>query len=476
MKIKNIKICNYRNLNGLEVHLHDTINFIVGENNLGKSNFLNLLNILFTKRAFEKDDFFDKDNPIEIEFTLKLDECEIGNFDDLIDADNPVNEITIKAIQDNFEENLKFEHLGSGESIHPNKIRAINYVHYDSLRNPITEISFDKMRGAGTFLNHLIKKKMENKSLNDADLIKSDNQDFQDLLSEVNTTLKKIKSFKDHSISAKLETEIANLLTKLVLLKDSTDRGLDKIGYGVQFSMLIALSILEKLVSISQNKNFQSFDYSIESSNKKAISLLLGLDEPEIHLHPYMQRALVKYLFNIIENRDADFSEILKEAFDFDKVIGQVIIVTHSPNILFNDFRHVIRFYNKAQKLTIKSNINLQEQAKKHFLMQFQYIKEAFFSKCVILVEGEGELGSFPLFAKNMGYDFDDLGISVIKAGAVDSVSPLLELLEKFGIPCIGIIDNDLDRQNKYNDINNLFKTLKQDFEAEIITSGTRIK
>lgn len=467
MKIKHIKIQNYRNLDGKEVYLHETINFIVGENNLGKSNFLNLLNILFSKRnGFEKEDFFDKNNPIEIEFALKLEDFEKGNFEDLIDAEN-TNQIRIKAVQESFEENLKFEHLDSGEKIMLTKIRNINYVHYDSLRNPITEISFDKVRGAGNFLNHLIKKKMKGSSLKDSDLIKSDNQDFTNLLSEVNATLQKIKFFKDHCITAKFETEIENLLTKLVLLKDTNERGLDKIGYGVQFSMLIALSILEKLVLISQDKNFQAFDYPVESPEKKAISLILGLDEPEIHLHPYMQRALVKYLVNITENKDTNFSEILKDVFDFDKVIGQVIIVTHSPNIVLNDYKQFIRFYLETNNLNVKSGNEITITDDKHIYKLFLQIKEAFFSRCIIVVEGDTEPASFPLFAKKMGFDFDELGITVLGVGGKNHIEKVMQILDNFGIANVGL--RDLDDKNIFKE-GNLYYTVRRDFEEEIVS------
>ena len=67
---------------------------------------------------------------------------------------------------------------------------------------------------------------------------------------------------------------------------------------------------------------------------KKSISLIIGLDEPEIHLHPYMQRSLIKYLNNVITNNNADFKTLIKELCDIDEFIGQVIVVTHSPNIL----------------------------------------------------------------------------------------------------------------------------------------------
>lgn len=49
MRIKDISVENYRNLNSATITFDESCNFIVGENNLGKSNILNLLNIIFTR-------------------------------------------------------------------------------------------------------------------------------------------------------------------------------------------------------------------------------------------------------------------------------------------------------------------------------------------------------------------------------------------------------------------------------------------
>ena len=53
-----------------------------------------------------------------------------------------------------------------------------------------------------------------------------------------------------------------------------------------------------------------------------------------------------------------------------------------------------------------------------------------------------------------------------IQAGG-DSVLQLIQLAEKFGIPCIGIRDSDGD--NTPTSIPNLWKTTERDFEAELM-------
>lgn len=85
MRIKRIAIGNYRNLDGVEIALDPELAFIVGENNLGKSNLLDLLNSVFLARQFEESDFKDAAKPIEIGLDLQVGTKELGLFDDTFD-------------------------------------------------------------------------------------------------------------------------------------------------------------------------------------------------------------------------------------------------------------------------------------------------------------------------------------------------------------------------------------------------------
>ena len=98
MRIKNITINNYRNIDGISVHLHPECSYIIGENNLGKSNFLNLLNTLCSGKSFDDEDFSDQSKPILIELTLRLEPGERGFFGDNFSPDDP-SEINIRYLQ-----------------------------------------------------------------------------------------------------------------------------------------------------------------------------------------------------------------------------------------------------------------------------------------------------------------------------------------------------------------------------------------
>ena len=464
MQIKKLKIENFRNFDNIEISFDETCNFIVGENNLGKSNILNLLNTVFTKRAFAIDDFSNKTKPIIVEFQLRLSDEEIGHFEDLFDLDD-YSLINIISRQLTPDDNIEFYHKETETYISHPAIRSINFIFYDSLRNPISEINFDKRRGVGKFLTKIVKDFLSDKNITTEDLINSD--EIYELLSNINSKLTKIKAIKDYELSANIDNNIIDLIPKLISLKDKQGNELTKSGYGVQFLLLVTLAILDKLQFIIEQRGEKGI-FENEENGEKSISLILGLDEPEIHLHPYMQRSLIKYLNNIINNDNPDFKSLVRELFGIDKFIGQIIIATHSPSIILSNYKQIIRLYENENDTKIISgcNIHLNEQLEKHLLLHFPFIKEAFFSRCVIFVEGDSEFGSFPYFGLRCGVDFDDFGISVIQARG-NSINQLLDISESFRIPAVGIRDSDGDNSPAGRD--NFFKTQKRDFEEELM-------
>jgi len=469
MRLKSIEINNYRNLDGIKLIFHPVINFLVGETNLGKSNFLALLNTIFNGTSFNETDFSNPKKPIEISFKLSLDNIEIGLFEDLFDP-NESDSINIIAKQETIDDNVQFLHRESGAYIPASSVKCLNYIYYDSLRNPSRELTFDKRKGVGRFLNHIFSKYLEREGIEDIDFI--DRESLNKLLKFINEeNLSKIKFFNEFSIFANLEKDTQNLLARIVTLKDEKNFNLQNLGYGVQFLSLICLTIFEKILTTSKYKREKGvFE---DDDGNKYISLLLGLDEPEIHLHPYMQRSLIRYLMSIIANKDSDFMNVIASIFSIDRFLGQIIIITHSPNILLSNYKQIIRFYKDGKNEIVVKNgqeISLGNNIEKHLLKNIPYIKESFFSKCVILVEGDTELGAFPIFAHNLNVDLDDHGISVIQAGSADSIPSLKKLLEEFGINTVALMDRDR-YDKKYKKIENLYSTDKQDFEEEIVST-----
>lgn len=465
MKIIALSISNYRNLDGITIAFSGDCDFIVGENNLGKSNILWLMNVMFNARGFKYEDFSDTETPIEIRIRLQLAPRELGHFQDLFDADDH-SKVNIIAKQSDGEENLVFYHAESGTYIPQVLIRCINFVYYDSLRNPISEINFDKGKGVGKFLRNIISKYLVDHSLTDSAFL--DEAKISALLCAINSKISKIKSFKDFEITATHDRNIENLLSKVVTLEDAKGDSLSRAGYGVQFLILVTLSILDNIQLIRQRRGDRGI-FDDERTGTKAISLVMGLDEPEIHLHPYMQRSLVKYLNSIISNTNEDFKLLVKELFNIDSFIGQVTIATHSPAIVLDNYKQIIRLFKENGVTGVRSgaDISLTASQEKHLLMQLPYVKEAFFARVVILIEGETEFASIPLFAEKLDINFDEYGIAIIQSRGGGGLDPLYDLLTLFAVPVIAIRDKDSNTTSPTKP--NFYQTEKRDFEEELI-------
>ncbi len=256
---------------------------------------------------------------------------------------------------------------------------------------------------------------------------------------------------------------------------------------------------------------FISFDDLLYTNdeNKKLLPLVLAIDEPEVHLNPYLQRSLIRYYKQILCNENSGFVQLLNDCFGIDGLDGQLIIVTHSTDALVGDYHNLIRFYMKEGKTSVISGYDLSsikpnnkedcsetkveknsfrllgfnnsathpiestnertcitQKEEKHLVMRFPEIKEAFYAKCVIFIEGETEYGCIPAFAEKTGIALDDYGICVINARGESSIRPLRKLLDLFAIPSIAIYDRDARSTEQLVDE---FFTGELCFEVELV-------
>lgn len=463
MKIIKTKIKNYRNLSGLEVYLDEYANYIIGENNVGKSNYLKLLDIVCNGKSFDEEDYFDIEKPIEIELQLKLNENELGFFGDCFSPEDEsiINILYTQLITDS---HPNISSLDTTEAIQIKQIRKIHFLKYDSNSLPSKELKIDGKKGIGSLVGELINKYLEDSS-NSKDFLNSSN--VQSLLDYINDYLLKIKSFKDYSIKAAFSNEPIDMLTSLFYLSDE-ERNINMTSSGVQYISMASINVLCQIMNIYKNKTINFDEHLYFEGTNKILPLVLSIDEPEVHLHPFLQRSLINYYKKILNNQDEKFLELLKMCFDIDGLNGQLIIVTHSTDALIDNHKNLIRMCNRTGMVTAicgtKINIRRYE---KHLLMKFKEIKEAFFSKCVVFVEGETEFGCMHRFSEKMNISPDDYSICIVNAGGEKSIKPIRKLLDLFGIPSISIYDSDVKSGVTPNEYT--FFTTQPCFEVEIV-------
>ena len=260
-------------------------------------------------------------------------------------------------------------------------------------------------------------------------------------------------------------------MSKAFYFSDGTNK-LDEVGSGIQYLAMASINILCQIIAIFNKKNFSIAEHSYQCDGKTYFPLILAIDEPESHLHPFLQRSLIQYYKRILKNEDSDFLTLLKECFNIEKLIGQLIIVTHSTDVIVGDYKNLIRFYSDENKTDVicGKDINLSLSEEKHIIMRFPELKETFYSHCVLFVEGATEYGCIGIFANIMNINLDDYGVCIINAEGEKSIQPIRVLLKKFKIPSVAIYDNDVSKNKNY-DNDTTFYTDELCFESEIVKS-----
>lgn len=465
-----LEITNYRNLTGKRIKFNETLNFLIGENNIGKTNMLELINIFLSVGKFIESDFTDVMRPIRIRLRIKYSDEEVGYFEDNFDVDDS-RSITLLAVQDSVDERINYYHDTPIQTkISIATIRRMNVLYYYAQRMPLKEVDFRKTSGSGKVLNYFIQYSLKKSGVQEKDILKKTK--LNSIAKDVNKQIKNLNTITGDNVSAYIDTEADKLVCRLLGLGDENGRELSSLGEGVQYAFNILLQIIEIIHNIKVTRKPEDFEERlIDKEGKKLFPLFLVLDEPEIHQHPYRQRSLIKKIEGLVDNKNQEFLNLLKELFDIDGLTGQIFIATHSPNILLNDYRQFIRFHrnrgnNNLLEVVSGMNIAIEDKLYKHMLHNFIYLKEAMFSKCIIFVEGDTENGAIPVFAKRMDCDMDERGIGVIKLDGADSVKRCMKLYKEFGIESIAIIDKD--KKNDYGSETGIYFTKANDYEEDV--------
>lgn len=408
---------------------------------------------------FKSSDFQDEESAIVVDATFILSEEEIGMFDDNFDALEE-NAVTIQFSQDDPVSQVEIVAVASGDIITKNQIQKSNYIGFSSSRKPIQENDLTRQVGSYKLIPHLVRKFSEDKGMK----IPESEKDNQAVIDYINEHLMHIKPFRDNGLHVGMETNYFDYITRS--LKVQSQQGVDfsKLGFGTQFSSLIPLVLIDQLIIWSR---YQHLDEHLCSDHNggQELHIILGLDEPEVHLHPNLQFAVREDIETLLLGNDQEFNKLVKDLFNIDRVTGQLIVVTHSPAVLPNDYHQYIRYNSGVNGLQVTSGqkLTLNSNQHKQLMMQMPNVKAALFADAVILVEGETEYGALPVFARKLGISLARENVNIVNAGGVKSTKALRRLFNNLGIKCLSIIDKD-DGNTATEDV---FVTHQRDFEDE---------
>ncbi len=450
MYLEYMRIQNYQIFEDIELHFHEDVNYIVGENSVGKSSFLGLLGQLTEGRGFSERDYNNPDKPIIIEAHINLFEEEGDTCACLPEAVKEKGRYAIRFEQRVDEVVPRIYNIRTGEELPLNIIRISRYISYSAIQPE------------EYYISSRIYSRLEER-------LRKWNEAGDDRIDKLAKEL--ITYYQDHGQFE--PSYYANMGHLFQLMTPSSQSTVDNI----QVIANVILKILLQIYKMYYSKAVPFEQLLITAkSGKRYLPLMISIDEPEVHSHPYMQRSILDYYKRILNNEDEDFCRLLKNLFHIDGVQGQLFIVTHSTDALVDDYRHIIRLYrNMAHKVKAAcgSTFHFPEELEKHLIMHFPEIKEAFYARSVIIVEGESEYGCFRYLGKTLGIHFDYLGICLINARGESSISKIKKLLESFNIPTVALYDADVKEARKGGEI---FYTDYICFEMDVVETLLRKK
>jgi putative ATP-dependent endonuclease of OLD family len=466
MRLSRIIIRNFRNFKLLDIRLGEHA-VILGENKVGKTNLLFALRLILdpslpdSARRLRLDDFWDGlPRPLALEDIVEI-SVEFRNFENrenllAVLADHLVKPSPMVArITYQFRPIAGLKEAPRSESDYEFVIfggnRPDNIVGYDLRRwmpldlfPALRDAESDLARWSRSPLRPLLDRAARTV---DAAALKTIAQEvhkttskiaalpeLDDVVDEVNDQLKTMVGDK-HAVETALgfaPTDPDRLLRALQLMIDAGKRGISEASLGSANVLYLALKQLEHQYLVEEGERQHTF---------------LAIEEPEAHLHPHLQRLIYR---NYLQARDQTEDE---------PEVRSILLTTHSPNVasvapLSNI---VVLRQVPGEDHTIGKSLRGVKFADTDREDLERYIDvtrgEIFFSKGVILVEGDAEKFLLPTLAKlhDPDLDFDALGISVCSVSGTN-FAPYLRLLGPSGLDLPIAILTDFDpKDNEFS-------------------------
>jgi putative ATP-dependent endonuclease of OLD family len=180
---------------------------------------------------------------------------------------------------------------------------------------------------------------------------------------------------------------------------------------------------------------------------KRGTNHIIGIEEPEIHMHPNMLRDIISICTSSIHSKT------------------QIIIVTHSPyltNFVLPKNILIARKYAKYTRISkiIPPNPEVSRKIERNVFLN-RHKTEMLFAKGVLLVEGPYDRRVFTLIDDAEGILTFRYGISIIDVGG-DGFEPYIELCIQSNIPWGVIADSKAFYSPENDRRGNLLRTVEK--------------
>jgi putative ATP-dependent endonuclease of the OLD family len=442
MWISRIAVNNFRCLNAAEFRPRKRC-VLIGENNSGKSTILRALelalspNVSLADLALENDDYFEgiaadkrasTTVSVELECDLEADDAElIGLLAELVEVDKGRQFFRVRyeyGVDDKFDKSRE----PSPRVFFPKKpddrykVSHRNWMPFyvlEAVRDARQEMRVNNH----TFWGRLIKAIKFNDGSEKS--IKTKVAEIDDLLLK-EELIKDIKGALSKTLKATMSIP-EDKGVDLTFSSPSLSEMLQTLTVAVNHGNKKTYSLFQHGLGL-QNVIFFGVARAFLEHHKKNIgvrNLILGIEEPEAHLHPHVQRTV----FN-----------------DICGMPNQVFVATHSTHIANRtDPRDIllIRRTNEGSGVhQVGQDFITDVEASTIQRLMDANRSEAYFARAVLLVEGDSELAVLPHLSMLHGTDLDTAGITLLSMDGTNTALFLKLFCKKgLGIPHAVLMD-----------------------------------
>lgn len=436
MQLKTLYIKGFRNFKEVKVNFNEH-SLMIGANDVGKTNLIYALRILLDRSFSDYDyelaesDFFAYEETREIIIRAYFDDitegCLLARLPGKISDDGKMV-LQYTAAIDNGKVEYQFY---CGKSDSEDDLKEIDSPFYRKYLN-LKYIS--SRREFWGYINKTKKELLlQAKGNRSTDIIEADDTLYSEIeqkLQEVDSKIPQLSYVKNATEQLNKELDklsIHNREQQIVFDTASTD--VDRVIQNVSVTSKYG----DKKLIIGGEGRINQIYLSLWASQNQLTEIsnevsIICIEEPEAYLHPHQQREVATYLGRTLQ--------------------GQVILSSHSPYIV-SEFspNSIIRLYKQNTHDTSVASNGCSEviaEGIDDFGYRMSVIPaEAFFSDCVILVEGPSEMVFYKTLAKQIGIELDRLNISVLSVDGV-SFPTYMKILNAMKIYWISRTDNDI--------------------------------
>lgn len=429
MRIDRIHIKGFRNFADEEIILQPKT-LIIGANDVGKTNLLYAMRLLFDKCLNEHDleltegDYNAYSGADQIEITVTVcdvvEDCLLSAFGSAV-KDGTVLVRYSNTKGDSYKILTGFSEETLSEVSGRQYIRRLNMQYVDTNRDLFSFLKHER-----TQMLRIAKEKRT------PDAERADEEKTVEIQNDLDTINGKVSSL--NYVSSALEQVNKELSELSVHNEDQSVRFVagDSSAEKLLDNLSLAYSSEENPLAIGgDGRNNQIFlaTWIAKQNIQKDIDhvTFYAIEEPEAHLHPHQQRKL---------------SEYIQKNFD-----GQVFITSHSPHIASRfEPASMVRLYTE-NKFTYAACGGCSKMLKTVFC-GFGYrlnalSSETFFSDGVFLVEGISEVLFYTALAQEIGVDLDRYNMSILSVEGI-GFKPYVAVCNALNIPWVLRTDNDI--------------------------------